>query len=480
MDRPKIVVLTRVPDVVWRACASAPRSSTSPSVPRAEWGAALADAVGVLSSSNAPLDAAFFAEAPALKIVAMQSVGYDNVDLAVLRERGIVLTNSRGSLVEAVADLDVRARHHGGASTRRRRWRGRAGRWMEGDAPYSHDLAGATLGIVGFGAIGRPSRAARRSAGCASIYTTRTPARRRRANRCIVPQVRALLAESDCVVALLPLSPQTRGMFGDAAFARMKPTATFVNAARGPICDTAALLRALEQKKIAGAALDVTDPEPLPPDHPLYARDDVVITPHIGSATSETRTRMAMLAAENLLAFIDGKPLPDASRALARPTVSRYRRADGACGHDAQPAAERAARDVDGVREQPFVRVAHFLHDFDHRGEAGDDQRRAQRRLACGRQRFVDDEAEQRERDHAVDLAQCDRCGSGVVLAEHARQQVHRQGAAVDAMARRRVQQHRDHDDRERDAGRLFQDGARMNSVSDWRLPPLTGPPAGR
>jgi glyoxylate reductase len=98
-------------------------------------------------------------------------------------------------------------------------------------------------------------------------------------------------------------------MFDDAAFARMKPSATFVNAARGPICDTGALLRALEQKKIAGAVLDVTDPEPLPPEHPLYAREDVVITPHVGSATTQTRTRMAMLAAENLLAFAAEKPL---------------------------------------------------------------------------------------------------------------------------------------------------------------------------
>ncbi|MEA2718919.1 MAG: glyoxylate reductase, partial [Candidatus Eremiobacteraeota bacterium] len=120
----------------------------------------------------------------------------------------------------------------------------------------------------------------------------------------------ALLAEADCIVLLVPLTAETRGMFRDEQFAKMKPTATLVNVARGAVVDTEALLRALEQKKIAGAALDVTDPEPLPPDHPLVGRDDVVITPHIGSATYETRARMAMLAAENLLAFIDGTPLP--------------------------------------------------------------------------------------------------------------------------------------------------------------------------
>jgi glyoxylate reductase len=98
-------------------------------------------------------------------------------------------------------------------------------------------------------------------------------------------------------------------MFDEAAFAKMKPTAIFVNAARGAVADTGALLRALEEKKIAGAALDVTDPEPFPPDHPLVARDDVVILPHIGSATNETRARMAMVAAENLVAFAAGKEL---------------------------------------------------------------------------------------------------------------------------------------------------------------------------
>ena len=97
---------------------------------------------------------------------------------------------------------------------------------------------------------------------------------------------------------------------GGSALSTMKPTATLVNVARGQVVDTAALLRALEQKKIAGAALDVTDPEPLPPDHPLVGRDDVVIVPHVGSATYETRARMAMLAAENLIAFIEGAPLP--------------------------------------------------------------------------------------------------------------------------------------------------------------------------
>jgi glyoxylate reductase len=309
-DRLRVVVLTRVPDVVLELLRERAAVTDVSGLPRAEWGAALAGAMGVLSSSNVPIDAAFLAEAPALRIVAMQSVGYDNVDVPKLRERGIVLTNSRGSLVEAVADLAyalviIAVRQLGPGLA----W-ARDGRWMaHGDPPYSRDLEGATLGVAGFGAIGVALARRAQASKMNVIYHTRTPRADDAQTGGSYRTFDALLAEADCVVALLPLTPQTRGMFGDAAFARMKPGATFVNAARGPICDTNALLRALEQKQIAGAVLDVTDPEPLPPEHPLYAREDVVIAPHVGSATVETRTRMAMLAAQNLLAFIDGKPL---------------------------------------------------------------------------------------------------------------------------------------------------------------------------
>jgi len=303
-------VLTRVPHVVHTRLRDGAKVTDLSGLPRERWGPALASAIGVLSSSNVPLNAAFFDEAPALRIVAMQSVGYDNVDLNELRRREIALTNSRGSLVEAVADLTyalviTAVRRLGPAMA----W-ARSGRWMGGDAPYSHDLAGAALGIAGFGAIGQALARRAQVSGMRVLYHTRTPRTDDAQTGASYRRFDSLLAESDCVVALLPLTPQTRGMFGEATFTRMKPTAAFVNAARGAICDTDALVRALEQRQIAGAVLDVTDPEPLPSNHPLYARDDVVITPHIGSATIETRTRMAMLAAENLLAYINGKPLP--------------------------------------------------------------------------------------------------------------------------------------------------------------------------
>jgi len=119
-----------------------------------------------------------------------------------------------------------------------------------------------------------------------------------------------LLATSDAIVVLTPLTEETRGMFGEREFRMMKPTARFINVARGPIVQTDALVKALKEGWIAYAALDVTDPEPIPADHPLLQLPNVLITPHIGSATDETRDRMALLAAENLLAGLFGRPLP--------------------------------------------------------------------------------------------------------------------------------------------------------------------------
>lgn len=278
--------------------------------PRATWPMSVESARGLLVSSGVPVRAELLDALPALEIVSTMSVGYDNVDLAALRARGITLTNSRGSLDEAVADLTyalviLGMRRLGGALN----W-ARDGRWTNGDAPFGHDLEGATLGIVGFGGIGPKLARRAQASGMRVIYSNRQPRDDDDRTGAAYRSFDALLAEADCVVVLVPLSSRTRGLFDDATFAKMKPTAIFVNAARGAIADTAALVRALDAKTIAGAALDVTDPEPIPAGHPLVGRDDVVITPHVGSATFETRARMAMLAAENLIAHLQGVPLP--------------------------------------------------------------------------------------------------------------------------------------------------------------------------
>jgi len=307
---PHVVVTTPVPPATIERLREHADVTDVAGRPRAEWDAALATATGVLVSSAIPIDAAFLDAAPNLKIVATWSVGYDNVDLDALRARGIVLTNTSGSLVETVADLTyalvIFAMRNLAVGVN---WV-RSGRWMHDNMPFGHDLEGATLGIVGFGQIGLAVAKRAQCSGMRVIYSNRTPRADDAVTGASYRPFDALLAEADCVVLLVPLMPQTRGLFGDEQFAQMRPTATLVNVARGQVVDTAALLRALERKTIAGAALDVTDPEPLPPDHPLVARDDVIILPHVGSATYETRARMAMLAAENIVAFLTGAPLP--------------------------------------------------------------------------------------------------------------------------------------------------------------------------
>ncbi len=191
MERPPVVVLTRVPPVVLDRLREHARVTDVSELPREEWAAALAGATGVLCSSNVPIDAAFLDRAPELQIVAMQSVGYDNVDLSALRARGIVLTNSRGSLVEAVADLTyalviLAVRRLGLAMA----W-ARSGRWVERDAPLGHDLAGATLGMVGFGAIGTAVARRAQASGMRVVYHTRTPRDDDARDRRRVPHLRA-------------------------------------------------------------------------------------------------------------------------------------------------------------------------------------------------------------------------------------------------------------------------------------------------
>lgn len=309
MERPRLVVATAVPPSVVSRLAARTETLDISAQPRSAWSEALAGAYGLLVNSNLPVDEQLLADAPGLRVVATASVGYDNVDTAALARRGIALTNSKGALDEAVADLTfwlvTAALRNLGVGLH---WV-RSGRWTEGAAPFGRDVADATLGIVGLGGIGEAVVRRAQVSGMRVIYHNRRPRPDDAQTGASYRTFDALLAEADCVVLLVPLSAQTRGLFGDAAFARMKDGATLVNVARGPVVDTAALLRALESGRLGGAALDVTDPEPLPADHPLLARENVLIVPHVGSATTETRTRMAMLAADNLLAAIDGKAL---------------------------------------------------------------------------------------------------------------------------------------------------------------------------
>jgi glyoxylate reductase len=243
----------------------------------------------------------------------------DNVDLEAAAARGIPVGNTPDVLTDTTADLAVAlmlgiSRHlvEGDAYVRRGEWR----TWQTG-LLLGHDLHGSTVGIVGFGRIGRAVARRLEGFGCEILHTSRAVregagSARTGAIRDQGVPLEELLDRSDFVTLHSPLTPETRGLIGDEALARMKPTAYLVNTARGPIVDSGALGRALHAGRIAGAALDVTDPEPLPGDDPLLGAPNLLVLPHLGSATEATRARMADMAVDNLLAGLAGEPMPHA------------------------------------------------------------------------------------------------------------------------------------------------------------------------
>jgi glyoxylate reductase len=261
--------------------------------------AAAAEADGLLTMLTDRVDAHLLDAAPRLRAVANLAVGTDNVDLEAAASRGIAVGRTPDVLTDATADLAFALLLAAARRLPQRAAAVRAGDWVtwEPAADLGADVTGATLGVVGWGRIGQA--VARRAAGFGMEVIHARP----------VP-LDELLARADFVSLHVPLGPSTRHLIDAAALARMKPTAVLVNTARGGIVDQAALARSLHAGEIAGAALDVTDPEPLPSDDPLLDAPNVLVVPHIGSATVRTRSRMADLAVENLLAALAGAPMP--------------------------------------------------------------------------------------------------------------------------------------------------------------------------
>jgi glyoxylate reductase len=254
---------------------------------------------GLLSLLTDPVDADLIAAAPRLRAISNYAVGVDNVDLAAATERGIPVGNTPDVLTDSTADMALalmlgigRRIVEGDAYVRRGEWR----TWEPG-LLLGRDLHGATVGIVGFGRIGRAVARRCEGFGCEVLYTELDAG----------VELDELLARSDFVTLHAPLASDTRGLIDAAALRRMKPTAYLINAARGPLVDTDALAEALHAGEIAGAALDVTDPEPLPRDHPLLGAPGLLVLPHIASATHATRERMADMAVDNLMAGLAGE-----------------------------------------------------------------------------------------------------------------------------------------------------------------------------
>jgi glyoxylate reductase len=247
--------------------------------------------------------------APKLRIAANVAVGFDNIDVAACTKRGVVATNTPGVLDETTADFAwallmavARRLSEGEQLARSGNWKG----WNL-DQLCGADVWGKTLGIVGFGRIGRA--VARRAQGFQMkvIYTDAIRAAEdvEKSVHAEYRDFNALLAESDFISVHVPLLPETRGLFDGPRFFRMKPTAYLINTSRGPVVDEAALVAALESNKIAGAALDVYENEPF--IHPGLKRNNVVLAPHLASASVETRTKMAAMAANNVVALFKGQ-----------------------------------------------------------------------------------------------------------------------------------------------------------------------------
>ncbi len=251
--------------------------------------------------------------APKLRIAANVAVGFDNIDVPACTKRGVVATNTPGVLDETTADFAwtlmmavARRIGEGEQLARSGNWKG----W-DLDQLCGTDVWGKTLGIVGFGRIGRAM--ARRAAGFQMkviYHDAMRPAESvEKELHAEFREFNALLAESDFVSVHVPLLPETQGLLDAPKFARMKPSAFVINTSRGPVVDEAALVHALESGKIAGAALDVYENEPF--IHPGLKRANVVLAPHLASASLETRTKMACIAAENVVALFQGQRPPN-------------------------------------------------------------------------------------------------------------------------------------------------------------------------
>ena len=261
--------------------------------------AAAASADALLTLLTDRVDGDLLDAAPSLRAIANYAVGTDNIDLEAATARGIPVGNTPDVLTETTADLGwallMAAARRLGEGERAVR----AGEWgpFAPDVLLGADIHGATLGIVGYGRIGRA--VARRASGFGmEVLHTKEVA------------LDDLLARSDFVSLHTPLTSHTRGLIGARELARMKPGAILVNTARGEIVDTDALVDALRAGRIRGAALDVTDPEPLPAGHPLLGAPGVIVVPHIGSASERTRAAMADMAVDNLIAALAGDPMP--------------------------------------------------------------------------------------------------------------------------------------------------------------------------
>lgn len=294
------------------------REMLGPGIEILEWdesphSPALARAIGIITYGHPRVDGALMDRVPNLKIISNHGVGVDHIDVPAAKARKIPVGNTPGCLDASTADMTMALM----LATARNVVVGdrfaRSPEFTHYDPSQwiGYEVSGSTLGIIGLGRIGR--QVARRATAFEMKILYHNRRRDEQAERelgVIYAPLDELLRQSDFVSLNCPLTPETTNLIGSRELGLMKPTAILLNLARGPVVDHDALFAALDSRRIAAAGLDVTAPEPLPRDHPLLGLSNVVITPHLGSASNRTRNRMMQMTVENLRAGLKGDPLP--------------------------------------------------------------------------------------------------------------------------------------------------------------------------
>jgi lactate dehydrogenase-like 2-hydroxyacid dehydrogenase len=315
MAKPKVYVTRRVPeagiDLLRETCEIEVWEGELP-VPRELLMEKVGEIDGLYCLLTEQINRELLDAAPSLRVVSNMAVGFNNIDVAACTARGIPVGNTPGVLTETTADCAFALL----MAAARRIVEGvdyvRAGKWKTWGPMLlmGQDLHGATLGIVGFGRIGQAMARRAQGFGMRILYQDAFVTEADPSLNATRVDLDRLLAESDFVTLHVPLTEETHHLIGREELARCRPTAILVNTSRGEVVDPDALYEALRDGQIARAALDVTEPEPLPAEHPLLTLPNCIVVPHIASASVATRTKMAVMAAENLLAGLRGEPLP--------------------------------------------------------------------------------------------------------------------------------------------------------------------------
>lgn len=317
MAKPKVFVTRLIPekglDLIREACDADVWQAELPPT-RAELVRHVRGVDGFLCLLTEQIDGEVMDEAgPQLKVISNHAVGFDNIDVGAATARKIPVGNTPEVLTDATADFAFALMMAVARRIPEAERYVHDGKWKTWGplTLLGGELTGRTLGLIGFGRIGKAM--ARRALGFEMRVIYYDPDETKPSPELKASRVdfETLLAESDFISLHTPLTPDTRHMIDSEAFSKMKPNAVLVNTARGPVVDPEALYEALKEKRIFGAGLDVTEPEPLPLDSPLLTLDNLLITPHIASAGRATRAQMAWMAARNLIAGVKGEPLPN-------------------------------------------------------------------------------------------------------------------------------------------------------------------------